>query len=287
VTPLGPPALSAIATIVHLTLFEARRRKILAAGVMGGGAFLVVFGVGVFFGVRELAASGEPFVARQAILTLLTLAGLYAANFLAVLLAVLLPVDALSGEIDSGVMQTLASKPVRRSEIVVGKWLGYSIIAIGYLGLLFFGVLAIVWMAAGHVPVHPARGLGLMLLEVTLLVTVTIAGGTRLGTVANGIFALGYFGLGFVSGLVEQVGALAGIQSAKNIGIAVSLLSPTDALWRMAAYHLQPPIVRDVIDGPPMLAVISVPNALMAAWTAALLVVTLAWAIRSFARRTL
>jgi ABC-type transport system involved in multi-copper enzyme maturation permease subunit len=184
-------------------------------------------------------------------------------------------------------MQTLASKPIRRSDIVLGKWLGYGIIAIGYLALLFFGVLAIVWIAAGHVPVHPARGLALMVLEVTLLVTLTIAGGTRLGTVANGIFALGYFGLGFVSGLVEQIGALAGLQSAKNVGIAVSLLSPTDALWRMAAYHLQPPVVRDIMEGPPMLAVVSVPNGLMAAWAAALLVGLLAWAIRSFARRTL
>jgi ABC-type transport system involved in multi-copper enzyme maturation permease subunit len=279
--------MSAVFTIVHLTLYEARRRKILAAGVIGGAAFLVVFGVGVFFGVAELRTSGEPFIAQQALLTMLTLAGLYAGNFLAVLLAVLLPVDALSGEIDSGVMQTLASKPIRRSDIVVGKWLGYGIIAVGYLGLLFFGVLAIVWMAAGHVPVHPARGLGLMLLQVALLVTVTIAGGTRLGTVANGIFALGYFGLGFISGLVEQIGALAGIQSAKSVGIAVSLLSPTDALWRMAAYHLQPPIVRQIMDGPPMLAIVSVPNALMAVWAAALLVVILAWAIRSFARRTL
>jgi ABC-type transport system involved in multi-copper enzyme maturation permease subunit len=218
---------------------------------------------------------------------MLTLAGLYAGNFLAVLLAVLLPVDALSGEIDSGVMQTLASKPIRRSDILLGKWLGYGLIAVGYLGLLFFGVLTIVWVTAGHVPVHPARGLGLMLLQVALLVTVTIAGGTRLGTVANGIFALGYFGLGFISGLVEQVGALAGIQSAKNVGIAVSLLSPTDALWRMAAYHLQPPIVRQVMEGPPMLAIISVPNALMAVWAIALLVAVLVWAMRSFARRTL
>ena len=55
----------------------------------------------------------------------------------------------------------------------------------------------------------------------------------------------------------------------------------------MAAYHLQPPIVRDVLEGPPMLAVISVPNALMAVWSAGLVVVMLVWAIRSFERRSL
>ena len=42
-----------------------------------------------------------------------TLAGLYVANFLTIAAAVLLPVDTLSGEIASGVMQTLASKPIR------------------------------------------------------------------------------------------------------------------------------------------------------------------------------
>ena len=276
----------AILTIAHLTLYEARRRKILAAGVIGGAAFLLVFGAGVFFANAELTRNGNTFLERQAVFLLLTMAGLYAGNFLAALLAVLLPVDALSGEIDSGVMQTLAVKPVRRADIVLGKWIGYTIIAAGYLALLFFGVLFVVRVIAGHVPVHPARGLGLMLLEVALLVTVTIAGGTRLGTVANGVLALGFYGLGFIGGWVEQIGALAGIQSAKTMGIAVSLLSPADALWRMASYHLQPPLVRQMI-GEVAFAVASVPNALMVAWATAYLCVTLAWALRSFARRTL
>jgi len=278
--------MSAILTIVHLTLYEARRRKILNAALIGGAAFLVVFGAAVFFANAEIIRNGNTFLERQGILMLLTLAGLYASNFLAVLLAVLLPVDALSGEIDSGVMQTLAVKPIRRADILLGKWLGYLIIASAYLALLFFGVLAIVGVIGGHVAVHPARGLGLMLLELALLVTITIAGGTRLGTVANGVWALGFYGLGFIGGWVEQIGALAGVRSAKNIGIAVSLLSPGDALWRMAIFHLQPPIVRQMF-GETAFAVASVPNALMVAWAAAFLAATLAWAVRSFGRRTL
>jgi Cu-processing system permease protein len=278
--------MSAILTIVHLTLYEARRRKILAAGLIGGAAFLAVFGAGVFFASAELRRNGSSFLEGQAVLMMLTLAGLYAGNLLAALLAVLLPVDALSGEIDSGVMQTLAVKPIRRADIVLGKWIGYAAIASAYLALLFFGVLAIVAVAAGHVAVHPARALGLMLLEVTLLVTVTIAGGTRLGTVANGVLALGFYGLGFIGGWIEQIGALTGMRAAKTFGIAVSLLSPADALMRMAAYHLQPPIVHQMFGETPF-SVASVPNARMVVWAAAFLVATLAWGVRSFARRTL
>jgi len=41
-----------------------------------------------------------------------------------VITAVLLPVDTLSGEIASGVIQTLAAKPIRRGEIVLANGSG-------------------------------------------------------------------------------------------------------------------------------------------------------------------
>jgi hypothetical protein len=141
-------------------------------------------------------------------------------------------------------------------------------------------------LVAGHVQVSVARALGLMLLEIALLVTVSIAGGTRLSTVANGVLAIGFYGIAFIGGWVEQIGGFAGIQSARSIGIAVSLVSPADALWRMAAYHMQPPIVRD-FDGPLLFAVASVPNMLMVWWAAGLMALTLVWAILSFERRAL
>ena len=87
----------------------------------GRRRFLLVFGTAVFFADAELARNGNTFLEHQAVLMLLTLAGLYAGNFLGALLAVLLPVDALSGEIDSGVMQTLAVKPIRRAESCSGN----------------------------------------------------------------------------------------------------------------------------------------------------------------------
>ena len=279
--------MSAIAIVAHLTIHEARRRKIVTFALGGGLAFLTIFAAAVFFADAELRRSQTSFLQRQATLTLLAVAGLYATNFLTVLLAVLLPVDTLSGEIDSGVMQTLASKPIRRADIVIGKWLGHGVIVAAYLGLLSGGVLVAGRLMAGHVQVNVSRALGLMLLEVTLLMTVSIAGGTRLSTVANGIVALGFYGLAFIGGWVEQIGGLAGIQSARTIGIAVSLVSPPDALWRMAMYHMQPAVVRDLVDVPPVFASASVPNGLMVWWAAGFLVVTLVFAVRSFERRAL
>ena len=89
-----------ILTIAGLTLFEARRKRIVTAAMLCGAAFLTVFAIGLFGVFNDLLRKQATFIERQTTVVLLTVAGLYAANFLCVLFAVLLPVDAVSGEID-------------------------------------------------------------------------------------------------------------------------------------------------------------------------------------------
>jgi len=115
---------------------------------------------------------------------------------------------------------------------------------------------------------------------------VSIAGGTRFGTVTNGIATLGFYGVAFIGGWVEQFGALAGLQSARTLGIGVSLISPPDTLWRLAAYYLQPDIVRTLGNGGPFSAA-SVPSALMVWWAIGFTMVTVAVAVYSFRGRQL
>src|SRR5579864_2088708 len=115
--------LHGLLTIAGLTLLEARRTRIALAALICGALFLAVYGIAVFFLYRnDLVAAARPTFIRQSQLEILTLVGLYVANFLTLAVAVMLPVDSISGEIDSGVMETVASKPVSRSSIVIGKW---------------------------------------------------------------------------------------------------------------------------------------------------------------------
>lgn len=274
-----------ILTIAHLTLYEARRRKIVVAALLCGAAFLTVFATGLFLANGDMVRKQRLFIERQATLVLMTIAGLYAVNFLSVLFAVLLPVDTFSGEIDSGVMQTLASKPIRRADVVLGKWLGHLVVVAGYLLFLCSGVLIAGRLLAGHVQGNAPGAIALMLLEVTLLMTVSVAGGTRLSTVTNGIAALGFYGIAFVGGWVEQIGGMAGIQPARTLGIVVSLISPADSLWRLGAYWLQPALVRDI--GAAAFAAASVPTPLMVWWAGGFTIAMLVVAVRSFATRQL
>src|SRR5262249_26478423 len=152
---------------------------------------------------------GLSVVRQRLLLNFLSLAGLYATHFLTLMTAVLLPVDTLSGEIASGVVQTVASKPVHRSTIVLGKWLAFALVAVVYFTIVAGGVLAIARVIGHFTPPGLALGLPLMALEAVVFVSLSIAGGARLATVTNGILAFGLYGLAFIGSWVEQVGALA------------------------------------------------------------------------------
>jgi Cu-processing system permease protein len=274
-----------VMTVAHLTLVEAGRRRIVLAGAVCALTFLVVFSVAIGFAYREMAADATvSFIERQGTLTAIMLVGFMAANFLAIMFAILLPIDTLSGEIDSGVMQTLASKPIDRAHIVLGKWAGHLLLALAYLLLMSAGILLAMRSVAGFIPAGVWPALPLLMLEVTLSLTVAVAGGARFSTVTNGIMALGFYGLAFIGGWVEQIGAFAGVASLRTIGVVVSLVSPADSMWRLAANYLEPEILRDM--GALALGA-SVPTPLMVWWAAAFTVLTLLYAVRAFRRRAL
>lgn len=277
--------MNAILTVAHLTLYEAARRRMLTASLVCGLAFLLLYGIGFHFVVRELSdvTFAENVQARM-IITFFTLAGLYATNFLTVMTAVLLPVDTLSGEIASGTIQTIASKPIRRSDIVLGKWLAFVLLAAGYLLLLAGGVLLIVRLRSGITPPNVALGLPLMIFESTLLVTLSIAGGTRFSTVTNGIMALGLYGLAFLGGWIEQIGTFNQNEAARNIGTITSLIMPSESLWHLASHQMQPPFMRS-LPLTPFSA--SEPSGAIVVWAAGYIVVVLALALRGFGKRNL
>jgi len=274
-------------TIMRLTIHEAIRRRVLVAALLCGLAFLILFGIGFHFVVLENSRDrsiADRLMAR-AIYAIFTLAGLYAANFLTVMTAVLLPVDTLSGEISSGVMQTIASKPIRRSSIVLGKWLGFAVIMTGYLTLLGGGVVTIAKLRSGVVPPDLHIGLPLMMVEALLLLSVSIAAGTRLSTVTTGVVAFGLYGLAFLGGWVEQLATFTGNHTLRTVGTVASLIMPSESMWQLAASHMQPPIVRGLNAGP--FAYGSVPTLAMVVWAGGYILVMIAVALRQFSKRPL
>jgi ABC-type transport system involved in multi-copper enzyme maturation permease subunit len=275
--------------IARLTWLETRRRRIALAAVVCGLLFLAVFATAMYFGFRsamgEVADGPVNTVQLRIAAAVLTAAGLYVVNFLAVAVAILLPIDSLSGEISSGVIQTLASKPVDRAAIVVGKWLAYLAMTAAYLALMGGGVVLSMRWFAGYTAPAVLAPLALMLLGAAVMLSITIAGGVRLSTITNGIVAFGFYGVAFIAGWMEQILALLNNSTSRYVGTIVSLLSPADAMWRRAAYEMQP-LAATVFQAGPF-GVVSVPSAAMIVWAAAFAVGVLGFAVWQFRRRAL
>lgn len=274
-------------TIAHLTFQDARRRRLLSVVSVLGGAFLLCFGAGLHFINADLRSNPHAALGggdRMAI-NFLVMAGLYAANFLIVMTSVLVPIETLSGEISSGTIETLATKPISRAAVVLGKWLGSYLLIASYVALLGGGVLVVARIVARFTPPGVAVGLPLMLLEAGLLLTISMAAGTRLTGLANGAAAFGLYGLAFVAGWIEQAGTIVGNATARYIGIVGSLLVPSESLWQLAAYHMQHPVMRDLTMTP--FSPASVPSAAMVAWAATHLLATLGLTVWLFRRRDL
>lgn len=277
-----------ILQIARITFLEARWRKIAWAIVLLGLAFLLVFATGFYFMWRDVNQSGllssvqflEP-------VNLFLLAGMYGIAFLGVALALLISVDTLAGEITSGTIQTLVTKPLRRWEVVAGKWLGLAVMLTLFIVLMSAALMAIVGGITGYTPRNPVPAVLLIVLEGLVVLTLSILGGTRLGSLANGVVVFMLYGLAFIAGWIEQIGAVLRNEAAVNIGIAVSLLMPSEAMWRRAAYLIQPPVLSAFGFEATPFGAASAPSPLMVGYAVGYVVVMLLLAIRLFTIRDL
>lgn len=168
--------------------------------------------------------------------------GMYAVNFLIVAMTVLTAVETLSGEIASGTIQAIAMKPMHRWELLCGKWLGFSGRLTLYALVMILGMDAITLVFAGVSARHLAVAFGLMWMESMLLLSTTLRFGVSLSALTTGAAVLGLHGLAFLAGWIEQAGSLTRTPGAVTVAIVASLIMPSEALWRRAAFEMQSPL---------------------------------------------
>ncbi|HQF69887.1 MAG TPA: ABC transporter permease subunit [Promineifilum sp.] len=276
----------AILVIARLTIREAQRRRLLWVALFMGVAFLLVFGLAFHFIRLDIERHAAATDQLAFVSVFLLTAGLYAVNLLVNVVAVLVSVTTISGEIESHTIDAIVTKPIPRWQVVVGKWLGYAALVLLYLVFLVGGLMLIVYLRSGFMMDNIGRGVLMMALAALLILTMSIAGGTRLSTIANGVLTFMLFGIAFLGGLVEQVGALLRNQAAVNVGIISSLIMPADALWKKAVAYFQTNSPTTPFELGPF-ATITEPSTLMVVYAVIYLVGLLLFALWSFSRRDL
>jgi len=276
-----------ISIIARMTFREAVRRRIVLVGLVLGILFLIIFSIGfrMIYGaiIIESAESAMSRVFQAEASNFLLTAGLYAVAFLSVAMGALLSADTLAGEINSGTIQTIVTKPIRRSDVVIGKWLGFAGLLALYSLLMSGGVVLSVYFQAGYLPDNLLAGLSLIYLEGLVVMTVALACSSTMPALATGGLVFGLYGLAFIGGWIEQIGAIFRNQTAVQVGIVSSLIIPTEALWRRAIYMIQSPL-SSALEMTPF-STLSIPSTLMVVYAFVYLAVMLWLAINTFKHR--
>ncbi|MBI3363117.1 MAG: ABC transporter permease [Chloroflexi bacterium] len=237
----------AIYIIARLTFREAVRRRIALAALLLGLAFIVLYNTGFYFLRTDIEANG-------------------------------------------GMVETLARNEfvnfiLRRAEIVLGKWMGFALLLALYFLLMAGGVMLSIWLQAGYHAPNVLAGVTLIYLNSLLIMSITLASSSAFSTLATGGIVFGLYGVGFIGGWVEQFGAFAKNQTAINVGIVSSLIIPSEALWKRAAFEMTSPLVKTLGFSPFTSA--SVPSPAMVIYAGLYVVMMLALAARQFSQRDL
>ena len=276
--------------LARMTFREAIRRRIVLTGLVLGVCFLVVFSIGfhmIYTAINQNADTrrccANRIFTRKEPPTFCCWQGLYAVAFLSIAMGALLGADTLAGEINSGTIQTIVTKPIRRSDVVLGKWLGFAGLLGLYSLLMSGGTVLSVFIQAGYIPRNILPGLSLIYLEALLVMTISLAGSSAMPALATGGMVFGLYGLAFLGGWIEQIGSVLSNPTAVKVGIVTSLIIPSEALWRRAAFEMQSPL-SGALGGTPFSA-FSVPSTLMILYAIAYLLAALVLAVNTFQHR--
>ena len=228
-------------TIVRLTLREAANRKVLLVGGVISVAFLVLFAVGFTVGFDQAADDAATDTITDGAATIMTVLGLYAVQFLAAFMAILLASGAVAPEIESGRLHAILARPLSRTSWLAQRAATFAGLAAAYIVVMSLAILAIARVVSGYEAIAPGRAVAFLALEVIVLVAFGTALSVRWSAIAAGVVAVALYGAAWIAGIMELVGTLLENETLERIGVSVSLVMPSDALWRGASYYMQSP----------------------------------------------
>jgi ABC-type transport system involved in multi-copper enzyme maturation permease subunit len=228
-----------VLTVAALTLREASRRRVLRA-LLGLTILLLAI---TAFGFSRIDAelsgltTGEAMMASSVVLNLV----MFGLSLIAALGTAFLAGPTLAGEIESGMALAMLARPVRRSDVLVGKWLGLAAFGSGFVVLAGLAHLLVVLTTVGYWPPDAAAGLALLAAQTTVLLTLALLLSTVVSPMASGMIAVGIFGATWVAGVVATIADMLQNDTLARVGTVSRILLPTDGLWRGAMNAFQDP----------------------------------------------
>ncbi len=231
-------SLRTILILARLTLAEAVRRRLLWSLVVL--TIVLVAATGWLFARAAEMTSIEAGLQQMTLSQLLIMAA-FMFSFVLTMTAAFAAAPAVGPEIESGLLLAMLARPIRRTEVLLGRWLGLAAVVCLYALAAGYLELAAAALLTGYLPVDPLAAPVWLALESLVLLTLALVIGSRITPVAAGSVAVVGFGLAWMAGIAGGIGDLLSIDALRTAGTAGRLLLPTDVFWRGAMYSLRPP----------------------------------------------
>ena len=231
--------------LARMTFREAVRKKMIWAVFLLTALFLAFYGWGVYrfkqtWDARIAARSFRfPITFNQAVDLNMAIA-VFILFFLAAVMGIFAAIGTIAGEVDGGTFQAILPKPIRRWEVVLGKWLGYALMLALYVGIVMAIIAAEVRIITGHVPAGTVNAAFVVIIATWWLLSLTVLGSTIFATMANGIICYMFYAFGLAATIVESMGQVFQVTAMENAGLFLSLVFPSQRIYNYANYLIQP-----------------------------------------------
>jgi ABC-type transport system involved in multi-copper enzyme maturation permease subunit len=283
-----------VIVIARLTVRELVRRRVVwvLAALTIVSVALVGWGLDRLVVLAREGGSGELEIRIGVSQVLILIAFMF--SFVLAMTAAFIGAPAIGADLESGVAYAILARPLRRSDVLIGRWIGSAFVVVAYAvasGMLAIAVAAFV---SGYGPPDPALAVAFLAGQALVLLTLTLALGSVLPSIAAGAIAVVGFGLGWMAGVMAGVASALGVAALGSVAEASRWLLPSDGLWRGVIYGLEPPLVvliaagraPGLIDANPFYAA-SPPPLPFVAWSVVWMALVLGAAAWQFERRDL
>jgi ABC-type transport system involved in multi-copper enzyme maturation permease subunit len=284
----------AVLTIAGLTVAEVVRRRIawVLIGLTVISVLLTTWGTERLVTLARESGEAQELEVWFATSQILILVA-FMFSFVLAMTAAFLGAPAIAADLESGVAQTMLARPIRRADLVLGRWLGLVLVVALYA--VASGMLEIValGLVTGYAPPHPWLAVGYLAAQSVVLLTLALLLSTRLPSIAAGAICVVLFGLGWMAGVFAGIGRFFDAAPLVTAAEASRWLLPTDGLWRGTIYGLEPPAVvlialgRGPVTGVNPFFAAAAPPPEFLVWSAIWVAVVLGLAVFSLSRRDL
>lgn len=152
--------------------------------------------------------------------------GLAAISIFGLLIAIFVGIQLVYKEIDKKTIYTIIAKPITRYQFLLGKYFGLILTLVVEVAVMTVGYMLIIWIYAGYFDFVLLKAILLIFFQLMVITAVAIMFSTFSTPALSGLFTLGVYVIGHLSGDLKVFGGGSEIAVVRHVSNFLYYLLP-------------------------------------------------------------